>query len=91
MVKKRIAAFLLALGITAVLLSTGAVSASAAGYRLPEDTPVHASAAILVSLGGNAANDVVLIVLWVLASIHDIRYVSVVVCFVAFLVNDIYG
>ena len=38
-----------------------------------------------------AANDVVLIVLWILASIEDIRYVSVVVCFVAFLVNDIYG
>lgn len=38
-----------------------------------------------------AANDIVLIILWVLASIHDIRYISVVVCFVAFLVNDIYG
>ena len=38
-----------------------------------------------------AANDVVLIVLWVLASLSDIRYLSVVVCFVAFLVNDIYG
>ena len=37
------------------------------------------------------ANDVVLIVLWVLAAMEDIRYVSVVVCFVAFLVNDIYG
>lgn len=38
-----------------------------------------------------AANDVVLIILWVLASMYDIRYISVVVCFVAFLVNDIYG
>ena len=38
-----------------------------------------------------AANDIVLIVLWVLASICDTRYISVVVCFVAFLVNDIYG
>lgn len=38
-----------------------------------------------------AANDVVLIVLWILASAHDIRYLSVVVCFSAFLVNDIYG
>ena len=36
-------------------------------------------------------NDVVLIVLWVLASLQDIRYLSVVVCFVAFLANDIYG
>ena len=38
-----------------------------------------------------AANDIVLIVLWVLASLADIRYISVVVCFVAFLFNDIYG
>ena len=38
-----------------------------------------------------ASNDVVLIILWVLASINDIKYVSVVVCFVAFLFNDIYG
>lgn len=40
---------------------------------------------------GYAANDVVLIVLWVLASITDARYISVVVCFAAFLINDIYG
>ena len=38
-----------------------------------------------------SANDIVLIVLWVLASMSDIRYISVVVCFIAFLVNDIYG
>ena len=38
-----------------------------------------------------AANDIVLILLWLLASISDIRYISVVVCFVAFLFNDIYG
>jgi nicotinamide riboside transporter PnuC len=38
-----------------------------------------------------AANDMVLIVLWVMASIYDVRYISVVVCFIAFLVNDIYG
>ncbi len=38
-----------------------------------------------------AANDIVLIVLWVLASLCDVRYISVVVCFVAFFANDIYG
>ena len=38
-----------------------------------------------------ASNDIVLIVLWVLASIYNVRYIAVVVCFVAFLVNDIYG
>jgi nicotinamide mononucleotide transporter PnuC len=38
-----------------------------------------------------AANDIVLIILWVSASIIDLRYISVVVCFVTFLFNDIYG
>ena len=38
-----------------------------------------------------AANDIVLIVLWVLASMTDIHYISVVVCFAAFFVNDMYG
>ncbi len=38
-----------------------------------------------------AANDLVLIVLWVLASLTDSAYVSVVVCFVVFFVNDVYG
>lgn len=38
-----------------------------------------------------AANDIILIILWSLASLCDIRYVSVVVCFAAFLANDIYG
>lgn len=38
-----------------------------------------------------AANDIVLIVLWTLASIKDIHYLSVLTCFAVFLVNDIYG
>ena len=38
-----------------------------------------------------AANDVVLIILWTIASIKDIHYISVCVCFMAFFVNDIYG
>ena len=38
-----------------------------------------------------ATNDIVLIILWILASFSDIRYISVVVCFVSFLFNDIYG
>lgn len=40
---------------------------------------------------GYAANDVVLIILWSLASVENTRYLSVVVCFAAFLVNDLYG
>lgn len=38
-----------------------------------------------------AMNDLVLIILWVLASIADISYLSVVICFVVFFVNDMYG
>ncbi len=38
-----------------------------------------------------AANDIVLIALWILASISDKQYISVVVCFIAFLANDVYG
>ncbi len=38
-----------------------------------------------------AANDVVLVLLWTLASVQDRTYISVVVCFLAFLVNDLYG
>ena len=37
------------------------------------------------------ANDVVLIVLWTLAAVEDISYLSVIICFVMFLVNDLYG
>ena len=38
-----------------------------------------------------ALNDLVLIVLWSLAALTDKSYLSVVVCFVVFFVNDIYG
>ena len=38
-----------------------------------------------------AANDVVLIILWILAAVEDISYLSVIICFVMFLVNDLYG
>lgn len=40
---------------------------------------------------GYAANDIVLIILWSMASFSDISYLSVTVCFAAFFVNDIYG
>lgn len=40
---------------------------------------------------GYAANDIVLIVLWVLASMQDTSYIPMVVCFVVFLLNDSYG
>ena len=38
-----------------------------------------------------AMNDLVLIVMWILASITEISYISVVICFIVFFVNDMYG
>lgn len=38
-----------------------------------------------------AINDLVLIVLWTLATLTDINYISVLICFVVFFINDIYG
>lgn len=40
---------------------------------------------------GYALNDVILIILWTMAAMEEIAYISVVVCFIAFFVNDIYG
>ena len=38
-----------------------------------------------------AINDLVLIILWVIATIKEINYVSVLICFIVFFINDIYG
>ena len=38
-----------------------------------------------------AANDLVLILLWVLAAAEDMNYLPMVVCFGMFFVNDLYG
>ena len=38
-----------------------------------------------------AANDVVLIVLWIIAAVGDLSCLSMVLCFVMFLANDLYG
>ncbi|MBR1528510.1 MAG: nicotinamide mononucleotide transporter [Oscillospiraceae bacterium] len=38
-----------------------------------------------------AANDLILILLWGLASLEDLSYLSVLVCFCVFLINDLYG
>lgn len=40
---------------------------------------------------GYGLNDIVLIILWALASAQDISYLPMVMCFVMFLLNDIYG
>lgn len=38
-----------------------------------------------------ATNDMVLIVLWIIASIDNLSNMSMLVCFALFLVNDVYG
>lgn len=38
-----------------------------------------------------SANDIVLIILWTIATIDNIEYLPMVMCFAVFLANDIYG
>lgn len=65
-------------------LSTVSVTTSfLAVYLTARRSPAYALA--------YAANDVVLIMLWLLTSISDRSYTPVAVCFAAFLTNDIYG
>lgn len=67
-----------------LIISTLSVATSfVAAYLTFRRSPYYALA--------YAANDVVLIALWTLAAWEDRTYVSVVVCFAAFLVNDLYG
>ena len=40
---------------------------------------------------GYSLNDIVLIILWVLASIKEPSYIPMILCFTMFLANDIYG
>lgn len=39
----------------------------------------------------NAIHKTEIIFMWIMASVCDAKYISVVVCFSAFLINDIYG
>ena len=77
--------FILAYFHTANLMpSTLSVATSVlAAYLTFRRSPLYAAA--------YAANDLVLILLWALATLSNTAYLSVVICFVLFLVNDIYG
>lgn len=73
-----------ALGNESLVVSTVSVTTSfLASYLTFMRSPYYALA--------YAANDVVLIVLWVVASISDVSFVPMVVCFSMFFINDIYG
>ncbi|MBQ5911347.1 MAG: nicotinamide mononucleotide transporter [Clostridia bacterium] len=65
--------------ISTLSIATSFIAASLTFFR----SPYYALA--------YAVNDVVLIALWVIASIKDISNLSMVFCFVMFLLNDIYG
>lgn len=73
-----------ALGNANLIVSTVSVTTSfLASMLMVYRSPYYAVA--------YAANDIVLIVLWVMASMEDISYVPMVACFVMFFFNDIYG
>ncbi len=38
-----------------------------------------------------ASNDIVLIILWVLASLENKSYIPMIICFIMFFINDMYG
>lgn len=73
-----------ALGTANLVPSTISVATSFfAAYLTFKRSPFYALA--------YASNDVVLIVLWVLATMENESYFSVLICFAVFLVNDLYG
>ncbi len=73
-----------ALNTTNLIFSTISVTTSfVAAYLTFLRSPYYAF--------GYAANDIILIVLWILATIKDISYIPMVVCFIMFFVNDVYG
>lgn len=73
-----------ALGTANLIPSTISVTTSfAAAYLTARRSPGYALA--------YAANDIVLTVLWISATVTDIKYLAVTVCFITFLANDIYG
>lgn len=73
-----------ALGTQNIVFSTISVTTSlVAVYLTFMRSPYYAI--------GYALNDIVLIVLWVLASIENPSYVPMILCFVMFLANDLYG
>ncbi len=73
-----------ALGNKNLLFSTVSITTSfIASYLTLMRSPYYALA--------YAFNDIVLIVLWTLATAADIKYLPMIICFLMFLLNDAYG
>lgn len=65
--------------VSTISVTTSFVAASLTYFR----SPFYAVA--------YALNDIVLIVLWIMASMESLSYLPMVACFIMFLINDIYG
>lgn len=73
-----------ALGNANLIVSTISITTSfLASYLTFLRSPYYAVA--------YAANDIVLIILWILAALESSSYIPMVVCFVIFFINDVYG
>lgn len=67
-----------------LIISTISITTSfLASYLTYQRSPFYAIA--------YAFNDIVLITLWILATLDNITYFPMAICFIMFLVNDIYG
>lgn len=67
-----------------LFLSTVSIATSfSASYLMLFRSPAYALA--------YAGNDVVLIILWILASLSNPSFIPVIICFCIFFINDIYG
>ena len=73
-----------ALNNASLIVSTFSVSTSfLAAYLAYLRSPYYALA--------YTANDIVLIILWTVSTISDISYLPMLMCFVTFMANDVYG
>lgn len=73
-----------ALGTASLFFSTVSVATSfLASYLTFMRSPFYGL--------GYGANDIVLIVLWTIASVQNTAYIPMVVCFAMFFINDCYG
>lgn len=73
-----------AFGNATLIISTVSITTSyIAAYLTAVRSPYYAF--------GYAANDVVLIILWIIASLKDSSNFPMITCFTMFLMNDLYG
>lgn len=73
-----------AIGNANILFSTFSVATSfIASYLTFFRSPYYAL--------GYVANDIVLIILWTMATFEKISYLPMIACFIMFLINDLYG